>query len=254
MMLAVAGFCYATLTASAVSSRSADVPGVAPRRVGSGELRFTNPLFQGGGPTDFDLGDATFGSIIQRYITAAGGVRPYNYIYGAPSLKTLLGPNSSLLIGQSGYMAGSIAFNSANPLVFGVTATDSTGSSGHLRVSANFHITPALGGVGVFRFAVDNINNGLVGLNYVGALDTIGPIGTVTYTIVPNTLTLNGAPIGTDGKLENVGLSLCKDGVIYGKPLLPGQVSFKAHATDSQKRVAKDRTNTVLDLGCDLQY
>ena len=199
LLLAVAGFCYGTLTATTADSRGTDVPGVETRRVGSGQLRFTNALFQGGGPNDFDLGDATFGSIIQRYITAAGGVRPYNYSYGSPSLKQLLGQNSSLLIGQSGYMAGSIAFNSANPLVFGVTATDSTGSSGHLTVSANFHITPALGGVGVFRFAVDNINNGLVGLNYVGALDTIGPIGTVTYSIVPNTLTLNGAPVGTDG-------------------------------------------------------
>src|SRR5207244_2506349 len=51
----------------------------------------------------------------------------------------------------------------------------------------------------------------------------------------------------TTGGLETIGLSMARDGTIYGKPLEPGLVSFKAHAVDANNRVANDRTNTVPD-------
>jgi hypothetical protein len=259
LVLGVTGFCYATATCTAVTSRGADSPEAAARLVGSTNLRFTNPLATPNnypglplGPTDFDLGDACFGTSIQRYVTCAGGVRPYSYISistSAPAndLLTVLGNNSSAIFGASGYMFGSIAATSRIPFSFGVQATDSTGSSGHIKVQGTFHMNAMLCGAGMFKFAVDNINNGQVGMNYAGQIEAIGGIGTVTYSVLPNTLTLNGLPFGTNGALESLGVSLSADGTIFGRPLLAGQVSFKARAVDSQQRIAKDRSNSIAD-------
>ncbi len=243
LILAVAGFCYATGTSYATASRSTDVPEAGPRLVGSSNLRFMNPRLPTG---EFDLGDATYGSMIQRYVTAAGGVRPYKYV--SPDLLSKLANNSSLFLGNSGYLFGSITSNTRPPLVFSVTLTDSTGSqTRNQSVNGTFRIGIQLGGAQSFRFAVDNINNGQKGLSYAGALDTLGGVGTVTYSVIPNTLTVNGTPRGTNGALETLGLSLSADGTISGKPLESGLVSFKAHATDTLKRTANDRTNTVPD-------
>ena len=246
LILAVACFCYATSTSNATASRSADVPEAGPRLVGSSNLRFTNPRFPGGGATDYDLGDATYGSMVQRYITAAGGVRPYKY--SSPDLLTVLANNSTLFLGNSGYLFGTVNANTRPPVVFTCSLTDTTGSQTRFQtVNGTFHLNIQLGGALGFRFAVDNINNGQQGLSYAGALDTLGGVGAVTYSVVPNTLTLNGTPRGTNGALETIGLSLSADGTIHGKPLEAGLVSFKAHATDTLKRTANDRTNTVPD-------
>jgi hypothetical protein len=243
LILAVAGFCYATSTTSATAGRSVDAA-AAPRLVGSTNLRFTNPLLPNSNV--FDLGDATYGTVIQRYVTAAGGVRPYSF--GSPDLLVNLANNSSLFLGRSGYLFGSINRNTLPPLNFTVLLTDSTGSQTRIQqVVGNFKINVQLGGAGVFRFAVDNINNGQKGLSYVGALDTLGSVGTVAYSVLPNTLTVNGSPRGTDGALETIGLSLAADGTISGKPLEAGLVSFKARAVDSLKRIANDRTNSIQD-------
>ena len=252
LVMGAVGFCYATATCTAVSSRSVDAPEAGPRLVGSTNLRFTNPLATAQnypgiplGPKDFDLGDACFGTIIQRYVTVAGGVRPYSF--SSIDLLTVLGNNSSMVFGISGYAFGSIAATSAQPFKFTVKATDSTGSSAHQSATGTFHMNTMLCGGGIFKFCVDNINNGQVGLNYIGQIEAMGGIGAVKYSVIANTLQLNGLPAGTNGALESLGLSLAADGSIYGRPLLSGQVSFKAHAVDSLNRIAKDRSNTILD-------
>src|SRR5207249_3459175 len=78
LVLAVAGFCYVTGTNTSGAGRATGSLDAGPRLVGSSNLRFTNPLLPGT-TNIFDLGDAAYGSIIQRYVTAAGGVRLYTY-------------------------------------------------------------------------------------------------------------------------------------------------------------------------------
>lgn len=247
LILAVAGFCYATSTD--VDSRSTDVQPdtVDSRRVGSSNLRFTNVLLPNG---NYDLGDACYGSAVNRYVTLAGGVRPYRMSSANLITALLLGnntTNSSLTLGGSGELLGTISQNVLPPpIVFTVSGFDSTGSMNQT-VSANFQLNVMLCGAGQFHFAVDNVNNGQVGLNYIACAETMGGVGTVNVSVIPNTLTVNGVARGTTGGLETIGLSLARDGTIYGKPLESGLVSFKAHAVDSLNRVALDRTNTVPD-------
>jgi hypothetical protein len=249
LVLAVAAFCYATGNSSSGDPRSTEgLPEDAGnRRVGSTNLRFTNVLLPNG---TYDLGDACYGSAVNRYITMAGGVRPYSF--SSPNLLNVLlagnnVTNASLTIGASGEMLGTIAPNVIPPpIVFTVSGKDSTGSMVQT-VSGTFILNVMLCGAGQFHFAVDNVNNGQVGLNYISCVETMGGVGTVNVTVVPNTLTVNGVTRGTTGGLETIGLSMSRDGTIYGKPLEAGLVSFKAHAVDSLNRVAKDRTNTVPD-------
>jgi hypothetical protein len=247
LVLAIAGFSYAT--SSSVDSRSTDVAPeeAGARRVGSGNLRFTNVRLPSG---VYDLGDACYGSAVNRYITMAGGVRPYSF--QSPDLLNFLlrgnsTTNSSLTLGASGELLGTIAQNVIPPpIVFTVIGVDSTGSM-QQTISATFQLNVMLAGGGQFHFAVDNVNNGQVGLNYISCVETMGGVGTVNVSVIPNTLTVNGVARGTTGGLETIGLSMSRDGTIYGKPLEAGLVSFKAHATDSLNRIAKDRTNTVPD-------
>jgi len=109
VILAVAGFCYATSSGSAPRSTDS-LPDVAvPRLVGSTTLRFTNAQLPSG---VFDLGDAEYGSAVNRYITLAGGVRPYTTV-STDLLSVLLQganvTNASLTLGGSGELLGTIA-------------------------------------------------------------------------------------------------------------------------------------------------
>jgi len=255
VILAVAGFCYATSTS--VESRSSDgVPDeAAPRQVGSLTLRFMNPQLLSG---NFDLGDACYGSAVNRYITMAGGVRPYSVMSPSPDYPGLLNfllngqnvTNSSLTLGNSGYLLGTIANTVPTPIIFTVNGHDSTGSMNQT-VTGTFQLNVMLCGAGQFHFAVDHVNNGQVGMNYIAGIDTMGGVfdslHPLNITVIPNTLSVNGVARGTTSGLEAIGLSLGTDGTIYGKPLVAGLVSFKAHAVDNLNRVALDRTNTVPD-------
>src|SRR5688572_22913272 len=95
LFVATLGFTFALATSAnretgaAGEAGAAVTPGVNNRAVGS-NLQITNPFllpgqdaaFPGGGdrdsdPDGFDLGDATFGSQVVRYIRARNGVTPY---------------------------------------------------------------------------------------------------------------------------------------------------------------------------------
>ena len=242
----VIGFSYAIVTqasANAPTSSSA----VASRSVGSGTLRLLAPVFI---PNDLDcdLGDALFGTVITRYVTATGGLRPFSFSStGTP------GKPSDLIVLPSGVATGMISATGAPPTVsFSVFVTTSAerdiANTPTPSATKIFHLAMFPTGSQVYRFANDHLNNGVLGQAYIGKVDTIGGKGSVVYTIVAGTVTLNGQPLGTGNSLEDaMGLSFATDGTLYGRPLKTGLITFKAHAVDSAKRVAKDRTNSVFD-------
>ena len=245
VVTAMFGFSYSIVT-QADSAKSTFQ--VQPRAVGSTTIRILAPAYTPI-PTDFDLGDALFGTVITRYVTATGGLRPYNF--SAPGLGGLLGATSTLSVLTSGCVLGSAAFSTTQAnLTFTVSVTGSTETDVNNTPvpSSNqtFHLTLFPTGAQLFRFANDHLNNGVLGQPYIGKVDTIGGKGTVKYTIVPGTVTLNGLQVGTGNSLEDsLGLSMSIDGTVYGKPLQTGLVTFTAQATDSIKRIAKDRTNSI---------
>jgi len=242
------GFCYSIVTQA--ESRSADVA-VGSRSVGTSTLRFLNAVYTPT-PTDFDLGDALLGTVITRYLTATGGIRPYNFTSANIGLQ--LGAQSTLAVFTSGVVMGSASLTTTiTDVAFTAKLTDSTESNIQMTTppapaSNTFHLTLFPSGAQVFRFAVDKLNNGVLGQAYFSKADTIGGIRTVTYSVVPGSVTLNGVQVGTGNSLEEaVGLTLAADGTVYGRPLSTGLVTFTAHATDSRRRIANDRTNAVQD-------
>ncbi|MCY3018754.1 MAG: hypothetical protein NTW87_06965 [Planctomycetota bacterium] len=259
LVLAMAGFCYAVSTAGGRSAgEAAPMPG--GRVVGTTSLRFTNPIFLDNpfpNPDVFDLGDAAFGSMTTRYITATGGLRPYSFgqgqLYTLDAQNNLLQAtlvfNSTLALTSSGCLMGSVVRGTVSPLVFQVTVGDSFGSQPN-SLTGYFMLNLVITPVTVFRFGTDRINNGVVGMSYISKVEALGGYGPVRYTVVPNTLYVNDVAKGTEGALEAIGLSLATDGTIFGRPLEPGSVRFTARAVDSaypQQRTANDRTNTVMD-------
>jgi hypothetical protein len=209
-LFAMLGFTYALAT----SSRSTDAEaGVSSRVVGSGALRFMAPVILDQAdplPDTFDLGDACFGTAITRYITVAGGVRPYR-MSAANLVPPLIAPNSTITLGVSGWLSGSIAVATVPPLNFSVTAVDATGTVPQ-SVTGNFQINVMICPPGTFRFAVDRINNAILGQHYVAKLETLGGNQPVRFSVLPGTLTVNGIAKGVVGGLEAIGLSLADDG------------------------------------------
>jgi hypothetical protein len=241
----MAAFTYATCTSRSVDS-AAGATVANSRAVGTTPLRFTNVLSERNfpqAPDVFDLGDAAYGSNIVRYITAAGGVRPYSYSQQGLT-PPALAANSSLMLGASGCLIGTVAAGTASPVRFLVTVGDSATPT-PATLSGGFFITMYIAPLTMFRFGTDRINNGVVGQHYAAKLDTLGGYGAVKYTVVPNSLTVNGLPKGSVAGLEAIGLSLSSDGTIMGRPLESGPVSFIARAEDNSKRIARDRTDTV---------
>src|SRR5437868_12783039 len=86
LVFALAGFTYAV---SNFAPRGEDMA-VAPRAVGTTlPLRFTNPYVMMGTVVpnfnEYDLGDAGLGSVITRFVTAEGGLKPYRFTSPAPT-------------------------------------------------------------------------------------------------------------------------------------------------------------------------
>src|SRR4051812_7775590 len=78
LVFAMAGFCLA------ISNSPDDSHSAGSRAVGSAlPLRFTNPLVAGF-TNEYDLGDACFGSLVTRFITAEGGLKPYRFTSTGP--------------------------------------------------------------------------------------------------------------------------------------------------------------------------
>jgi len=245
MVMAVACFCYAT-----AGNRGLDgsVPAAENRIVGSSTLHFTNAVIvdtPNVGANIFDLGDACYGSQVTRYLSAGGGLRPYFFTELNKTMINQLAANSSLMLGISGCMMGSVTgINTPNlPLLFAAQVNDSAGTT-PFAATGQFQLTLMICPPNEFRFGMDRINNGVLGLSYISKLEVLGGNKTVTFSVVANTLTVDGAPKGTSG-LEAIGLSLASDGTIMGRPLQAGKVTFVARAVDSIKRVAADRRNQV---------
>lgn len=244
--MAVLGFSYAIVTQA---DHSAVSPRATPRALGTQTKRFLNAAYTPT-PTEFDLGDALFGTVITRYVTATGGLRPY--AFSSPDLLTVLGANSTMTVKPSGRVFGLATATSPINTTFSVAVTDGTETSTTLpapvATSSTFHLQLFATGANLFRFAVDHLNNGVLGQSYISKVDTIGGKNTVTYTIVPGTVAVNGVLVGTGNSLQDaVGLSMSADGTVFGRPLRTGLVSFRAHAVDSRKRIANDRTNSSPD-------
>lgn len=279
IFLAILGFSYALATHSDThsDSRAAQPRKVAPRDVGT-PLRFTNPFlpagadlaFPNGGntstdPDGFDLGDAIGSSdpanapFVTRYLTAAGGGLPYtfetkpNFDFVAtnpPVPKLLLNGE----IHDKFTFLGS-AFSSA--VRFNAILTDFVGTqrTGTFRINL-FQPAPAT----PFRFAQDTLPLAQLGNPYFTNIDTIAPpAGKVVYSVNSGTVRLNGSPtLNANGgtKLEDIGLTLTPDGLLYGRPsFMPATgttntvntVSFIAHATTDGLNSALSRTGTGAD-------
>ncbi len=243
LVLAALGFTFALAT-----SRSVDAPAAAGSRiVGSSTLRFMNAIIADNNPPTpdvFDLGDAAYGSFITRYVSAAGGVRPYRFS-GSSSLNALLAPGSTLHLGGGGCLMGTVVA----PTVlngFAVVVTDSTGTIIQ-SATGSFVLNMIAAGNGTFRFAMTQLNNGILGQSYISKVECVGGNAPIVYSVLPGTLTVNGAQVGVAAGLEAIGLSMASDGTVFGRPLVTGQVSFTAHAVDALKRVARNRANSAID-------
>jgi len=247
IIFALAGFTFATST----ESRGLETaPGAGSRAVGSSAIRFTNAFLLPGGdaadplPDTFDLGFACYGSQMTRYITPLGGIRPY--VVQSTTINPLLPAQSTLGLRASGLLSG-IVLNGA-PAAFNFSATVSdTFSPTSIQQLGNFRITLVTLAPGDFRFAVNRINNGAVGMHYVAKVDSMGGITPVRVSIVPNTLQVNGVFKGNTARLESIGLSMADDGTIFGRPLETGTVTFTARAEDAVGNIANDTTGAVRD-------
>lgn len=247
LIFAAGGFCVGV-------SRSLDAPApqVAARMVGSGALVFTNPVVAGY-TTEYDLGDAMFGSTIARYVTAAGGLKPYRFTSEGPqSLSNVLaGYRSTLQLGTAGVLAGSVPprvpvpfpLTTVDPLVegirFAVTVTDAQGTTLTKTASGMFNLA-LFPPDSAFRFAMDTLPTARLGANYLAAVDTIGGVGTKTYSIV--------SVAGAASSQEALGIYCTPDGTVTGRPLVQGTFTVTMRCVDSTGVKAKSR-----NLGADDQ-
>ncbi|MFH0937828.1 MAG: hypothetical protein V1899_00860 [Planctomycetota bacterium] len=252
LVMAALGFCYATATSSRESVAPTIIAG--SRAVGSSTIHFTNALLAAGVPPaldTFDLGDAFYGSVITRYVTATGGARPYRF---APvGLVPQMAANSTFVLYASGGMMGSIAVGTVSPLSFTSYVSDSTGTLPQMGAGI-FNINLFTSSHTIFRFAVDKINNGVLGLAYISKLETLGGNIPVVFSVMPNTLAMNGVPRGSAGGLEVIGLSLAQDGTIFGRPLEVGRVTFMARAIDGLKRIATKRNPADMTMDQEISF
>jgi hypothetical protein len=242
LVFALAGFTFAVSTAG-----WAPINEAGGRAVGSfSALRFTNPLF-GSMADEYDLGDATFGSVVTRYITADGGVRPYTFTStGSRSFSNVLeGLLSSLKFNASGLVTGAVPASLPNAplyqtaagtpgLRFQVTVTDSSAGTGSSR-SGFFNLALVTLGANEYRFATDAIPAGLLGAPYLSRCETLGSIGEQTFTLL--------SPTPADAAL--LGIFVSSDGTISGRPLQAGTFTLTVKATDKSGRIANNRQNSA---------
>jgi hypothetical protein len=267
---AALGFSYALATSS-----STDEIGAVSRAAGSNPrqpLTFTDPFVNGS--TDRDLGDAALGSAITRYIHARGGFPPYRFTSdrttttttdtSSPPLfigATTLGeaevalPSSAksgsstaavflngLVKGQIGDKTGTIAANT--PLRFDVTVADSKGTNPS-KHNEKFRIT-LVSANSAFKFAQTALNSGVEFRRYYDKIEVIS--GNAPYTFTASNITLNkNGSITPIAKFEDFGLFLnAKTGVLTGRPLDAGLVSFKVDCVDKNgaRALSRDLSRT----------
>jgi hypothetical protein len=240
LAMAALGFGYALATSGPAAAVAQ--PPVQSRSLGTTALSYTNFEIPPIESNLYDLGDACLGSVVTRYVTATGGIRPYRY--QAVNLKPLLSADSTVQLYASGLLYGIFAPDTTpplQPLSFNVQVVDSTGISPQLINNGLYNIYLYAWEQGMFRFGVDNVNNGVVGQNYIAKLETLGGRSPVVFSVVPNTVMVNGTAVAS---LEAIGLSLTTQGTLYGRPLQVGQVTFVAQAEDALNHFATGRTGS----------
>ena len=228
LLFAAAAFSYALATSPATSAISSDAESraaVQSRSVGS-PLQFTNPfllagtdpLFPAGGntpvgPNGYDLGDALQGQNIRRVISAAGGFQPYTFTLSpnldAPRFGTATLPMLSTL----GLVSGPV-MAASNFLRFDVTLSDVISTQ-----RRGVFFLKLLNAPAVFRFAQDRLPAIRQGDNFYTSLETLGGIPPITYTIVGAVTSTSTAPILPGTKIEDAGLELSPDGILFGPRL-----------------------------------
>jgi hypothetical protein len=254
LVFAVAGFCYAVASAPrGVSSLVED------RGVGSSlPLRFTNPkvVVKGVTTAEFDLGDVAGTSVITRYVSAEGGLRPYRFTsQGTQSLAAAVGAtDSTLTLGLSGIISGRMAtripavaailLGSSSYLTtagtpgfrFTVSLQDAKGTSGDI-VNGFFNLFFV--DAATFKFSIDALPSARLGSSYMTKVETIGGTGASTITVT----SISGAA----ATQKDLGLFVATDGTIYGKPLVAGTVTLTLHAVDQRNLVALNRAKSAPD-------
>ena len=251
LVCALAGFAFAVSTGQSQSESIA----AAPRAIGSYvPLRFTTPhLLDASGnvlnPLEYDLGDALFGSVITRFVTAEGGIKPYRFTtVGTQSLPNVIANTTSTLkLGISGVVAGktpdtvapnSTTFVGAPGLRFQVTVTDSI-LAGSTAQSGFFNLALFSNATTPFRFANDTIPAASLDAPYFARADVLAGRGTIAITALSATDMGTGMPV----KLATLGIFLGSDGSFYGRPLAVGTYSITVRATDAFGSIALSRAN-----------
>lgn len=260
---AAVGFSYALATSSGTDEAYA----AGVRAVGSNPrqpLTFTNPFVAAS--TDRDLGDAALGSQITRHIHARGGFPPHRFVSDRTTLgadgnplfigATTLGeaeialPASAkggqsttavflngLVKGQIGDKTGTIA--DGTPMRFDVTVADSRGTNPnkHDEVFRIRLFNPN----SAFRFAQSALDSGVEFRRYNDKLEVIG--GKAPYTFTASNIKLTkGTTTTTFTQFQDFGLFLnAKSGVLSGRPLADGTLSFDADCVDNTGAHARSR-------------
>ncbi|HYF52350.1 MAG TPA: hypothetical protein VEJ63_23285 [Planctomycetota bacterium] len=264
LVAAALGFTLALATSreSGVSAREA----AQSRGVGV-TLRITNPFmasnskspgfdptYPNGGsrpisgrPQGFDLGDVAAGSFLVRYINLTGGVKPYSYVFTAllgSGADNVNGPPLPIVVPTLN-TAGKLTANmpsdttGATMLRFNLDVEDAIATNVTGRFKLN--LLPANSS---FRLAQDQLPLAQRGDTYHTMLQTVGGAGPYRFDVVPGTVFFNGSP---RGRIEELGVTLTTDGVLYGRPLLNGSLDFTVRATDATFIQALSRDTSRID-------
>jgi len=245
LVFAAAGFCFAVSTSGPEAG-----PSVGTRAVGSSvPLHFTNPLLAGF-TNEYDLGDACFGSVVTRYVTAEGGLRPYRFTsFGSQSLINVTeGFRTDLTFGLSGVLAGSMpplavnfsakTANGTPGFRFFVQVQDAKGTNSET-ASGYFNIF-LVDCTNVFKFAMDQIPSAALASSYLTKVDVVGGNGAMTFSLV----SISGPGVST---AKDLGIFVAADGSILGRPLKVGTFALTVRCVDGGKKIATSRDGSQQD-------
>lgn len=181
-----------------------------------------SPLFPSGGQigadgNGFDAGDACPGANVDRCLTALDGIAPYTF-------STTTAGSFNLSLNSAGRLTG-VMNPAAGPLsYFTASVKDSAGT---VRTGSYFLNTQKCS---TFHFAQDCLSKARVGEDFINRIDVVDPPGPVAFEIVPGSISLNGAP---QASLSTAGFQLFPDGVLAGRPLVSGSVTFTVSAVST---------------------
>jgi hypothetical protein len=160
-----------------------------------------------------------------------------------PSVDGKDGIQQQASVGLNGLVSGvtTNAFN-VSPVRFQIVVVDKattfqsgTNGIGNFRTEF-FRLT--LVHTDTFRFAIDGMPNAVQLQDYFMPLAVINPI-TLPLKFTASNLKMNGVAINS---LEDIGLSLSvKDGVVFGKPLVAGTLTFTCKCVNGTNVTAKSR-------------